>query len=126
MDIDDEIKAKRLELQGLKSNVDARQKELHELFLAKARAMCPLEIGTIVEYEPGKKGYIDRIGYHVESWREIELDSPVNWVVTGKKINKTGERGIKDFNPVGPATHKFNGTSFKPKGIDGILGISND
>lgn len=77
-----------------------------------------------MEYEPGKFGRVDRIGYEVETWRELDEGAKVDWTMTGKKINKTGNFGVKDFQPVGPGTHFPKGTTFKFKGVGGTLGIS--
>jgi hypothetical protein len=124
--IDDDIKAKRLELQELKRQEEARLAELHALFLSKAQSLCPIQIGTKVEYQPGKFGQVDRIGYDVNFWSELDVNTEVHWTVTGRKINKTGEYGVKDFSPVGPASHKVNGTSFVQGGIGHALGLDED
>lgn len=123
MSIDQKILTKRAELRKLKDEEDRLRGELHDLFREKAESTCPIAVGTRVEYEPGKFGQVDRIEYVVANWDELDPTAEVNWAVTGRKINKTGEFGVKDFSPVGPATHYVNGTSFSHKGIAGILGI---
>ena len=83
-------------------------------------------MGTKVDYELGKYGQVDRIEYHVENWKELDPSAKVHWTATGRKINKTGEFGVKDFSPVGPATHHVNGTGFRRKGLAGIFGMKED
>lgn len=123
MSIDQKILTKRTELRKLKDEEDRLRKELHALFKEKTESTCPIAVGTTVEYEQGKFGQVDRIEYVVANWDEFDPTAEVHWAVTGRKINKTGGFGVKDFSPVGPATHYVNGTSFSHKGIAGILGI---
>lgn len=123
MSIEQKILTKRAELRKLKDEEDRLRKELHTLFKEKAESTCPLAVGTKVEYEAGKFGQVDRVEYVVAYWDELDPNAEVHWAVTGRKINKTGEFGVKDFPRVGPATHFVNGTSFSHKGIAGILGI---
>jgi hypothetical protein len=126
MTVDQRILAKRLEIQQLRDEEERKRQELHALFAEKAQAACPIAIGTKVEYEPGKFGQVDRVEFFVEYWNELEPTAEVHWTVTGRKINKTGEFGVKDFHPVGPATHYVTGTIFKHKGIGGVLGVQDD
>ena len=126
MTTQERILAKRIELQRLKAEEERMTQELRELLTEQAESLCPIAIGTKVEYEPGKFGQVDRIEYHLDSWDLIASDAEVSWAVTGRKINRTGEFGVKDFHPVGPATHFVDDTSFKPKGLIGIFGISDD
>ncbi|HMN12748.1 MAG TPA: hypothetical protein PKD55_10540 [Bellilinea sp.] len=123
MSIDQKILTKRAELRKLKDEENRLRKELHALFKVKAESTCPIAVGTKVEYERDKFGQVDRIEYVVANWDELEPTAEVHWAVTGRKIKKTGEFGVKDFPPVGPATHFVNGTSFSHKGIAGVLGI---
>ncbi|MBM1145595.1 hypothetical protein GN155_017560 [Alcanivorax sp. ZXX171] len=124
MTVDDKIKALRAELRHLKAEEERKLRELDTLFLKKAEEVCPISIGTKVEYEPGKFGQVDRIGYDVEFFRQHEDDAEIQWNVSGRKINKTGKLGKKDFRPVGPAYYFVKGTVFKHKGISGSLGIT--
>lgn len=124
MTVDEKIEALRTELRTLKAEEERKLVELRALFVEKAEAACPISIGTKVEYEPGKFGRVDRIGYDVDFLREIDAGVEVDWNVTGKKINKTGEIGVKEFHPVGPAHYFVKGTTFKHKGIGGHLGIT--
>lgn len=124
MTTDEQIESLRSELRRLKAVEERKLTELRALFLKKAEATCPIQIGTKVEYEPGKFGRVDRIGYDVCFLHELDAGAEVNWNVSGKKINKTGEFGVKDFRSVGPACYFVNGTSFEAKGIEGILGIT--
>lgn len=126
MTIDQRIRAKRLEIQQLKDEEERKRNELHALFTEKAQAACPIAIGTKIEYEPGKSGQVDRVGFFVDHWNELEPTAEVHWTVTGRKIKRTGEFGVKDFQPVGPATHYITGTSFKHKDIGGFLGLKDD
>jgi hypothetical protein len=126
MSVDERILNKRLELRQLKANEERLREELHVMFQEKAASLCPIAVGTKVEYEPGKYGQVDRIEYYVEYWNELDPSAEVYWTVTGRKINKTGEFGVKEFSPVGPAHHHVNGTSFKHKGLEGMLGIKDD
>lgn len=123
MSIDRKILSKRTELKHLKNEEARLRQELHALFQDKAKSTCPIAIGTKIEYEPGKFGQVDRIEFYIANWDELDPTAEVHWTVTGKKINKTGEFGMKEFSPVGPATHDINGTKFTHKGIGGILGI---
>jgi hypothetical protein len=125
MSLDQQIAAKRLEIQNLKDEEERKRDELHALFLQKAVASCPISLGTRIEYEPNKYGEVDRIEYYADYLNELDTTAEVHWTVTGRKINKTGEYGIKEFQPVGPATHYFNGEIFTTKGIAGTLGIND-
>ena len=124
MTTDQKIDALREELRKLKAEEERKLSELRALFLDKARAICPIPIGTTVEYEPGKFGRVDCVGYDVDCLHELDGGAEVHWNVYGKKINKTGEFGVKDFRPVGTAYYFVTGFSFKRKGIGGILGIT--
>jgi hypothetical protein len=126
MSIDQRILAKRVEVQRLKDEEELQRNELRALFIEKAKDACPIAIGTKVEYEPGKFGQVDRIEYFVDYWNELDTAAEVHWTVTGRKINKAGGYGVKDFEPVGPATHYVSGTTFRHKGIAGIMGIKDD
>ena len=126
MSIDARILSQRLELQAFIEEVERQRSELHDLFLEKARAECPIPLGTKVEYEPGKFGQVDRVGFFVDYWNELDPNADVHWTVTGRKINKTGAFGVKSFQPVGPATHIVNDVSFKPKDWNAVFGISDD
>jgi hypothetical protein len=121
MSIEERILEKRRDLQELKTNEEGLRQELHALFTERAASICPIAVGTKVEYEPGRYGQVDRIEYHVDFWNELNPRVEVHWAVTGRKINKTGEFGVKDFSPVGPATHFVTGTSFKHKGLAGFF-----
>ncbi len=124
MTVDENIEALRTELRSLKAEEERKLAELRALFVEKAKATCPIPIGTTVEYESGKFGRVERIGYDVDFLHELDADAEVYWNVSGKKINKTGEFGVKDFSPVGPAHYFVKGTTFKRKGIGGHLGIT--
>ena len=124
MTLDENIEALRTELRNLKEEEERKLENLRALFVQKAEAACPIPIGTKVEYESGKFGRVDRIDYDVDFLHELDADAEVYWNVSGKKINKTGELGVKDFSPVGPAHYCVNGTTFKLKGIGEHLGIT--
>lgn len=124
MTVDDNIKALRAELRHLKAEEERKFSELDTLFRKKAEEICPISIGTKVEYEPEKFGQVDRIDYDIELFSQLEDDAEIHWNVSGRKINKTGKFGKSDFRPVGPAYYFVNGTVFKHKGILGSLGIT--
>lgn len=123
MSIDQKIFSKRAELQKLKIEQARLCNELHALFREKAESICPIALGTKVEYESGKFGQVDRIEYVVPGWDELDQTVEVYWAVSGRKINKSGEFGVKDFSPVGPATHNVIGTVFTRKSLAESLGI---
>lgn len=118
MTINDKIEELRSNLRTLKEEEAQKLLELRALFLELAESICPIPVGTNVEYEPTKYGETNQIGYEVNYFRELEANVEVTWTVNGKKINKTGEFGVKDFGPIGPATHFVNGTSFKRKEME--------
>ena len=121
MTINDKIEELRSNLRTLKEEEKQKLLELRALFLELAKSICPIPVGTNVEYEPTKYGETNQIGYAVNYFREIEANVKVTWTVNGKKINKTGEFGLKDFGLIGPATHFVNGTSFKRKEMEHML-----
>lgn len=110
------VKSKREEL---KIQEDA----LKTLYNEKARAICPFDIGEEIEYEPGKKGKVDKIFFPYECWNPLEDQSPESWAVTGRKINKDGTFGKKNFQAVSNVTHVIDGTSCRRKMLDETLGI---
>lgn len=122
MSTEQKIEAKRQELRALKSEEEKLRQELRALFTQRALETCPIAIGTTVEYEDGKFGRVDQIGFWSE-WNDLDPGIAVLWTVSGRKINKDGQLGKKDFQPVGPATHLLAGTKFSFKGIAGTLGI---
>jgi hypothetical protein len=124
MTLDEKIEVFRTELRSLKEEEERKLAELRTLFIEKAEVTCPILIGTKVEYEPGKFGRVDRIGYDVELLHELDAGAEVYWNVSGKKINKTGKFGVKDFSPVGSLRYFVEGTKFKFKDIGGIFGIT--
>jgi hypothetical protein len=119
------IEAKRQELRELKQREEALRQELRDLFTQHAVESCPISVGTKVEYDDGKYGQVDRIGFHVE-WNDLDPNKVVDWTVSGRKFNKDGQFGKKNFQPIGPATHFVIGTQFKFKGIAGIFGVQDD
>ena len=121
MTLEAKIHAKRTEIQQLDAQLALRREELRTLFITKAQAACPIAIGILVEYEPGKRGIVDGIGYSAP-WNECDHSAEIDWTVSGRKINKSGEFGVNDFRPVGPATHVVTGTCFVPKGLDRLFG----
>jgi hypothetical protein len=53
----------------------------------------------------------------------LEEQEPNLWAVTGKKINKDGTDGKKDYHPVSNKTHIIDGALCHRKNIDEIFGI---
>lgn len=124
MTVDEKIEALRAELRSLKEEEECKLTDLRALFLEKAKATCPIPIGELVEYAPEKFGRVDRVGYDVYFLHVLDAGAEVHWNVSGKKINKTGAFGVKDFAPVGPASYFVVGNKFKHKGMLGMLGIT--
>src|ERR1700679_3758815 len=110
--IDRQIRAKRAELRALKTQEAKLRVELAGLFNEKARSACPIPLGTRVQYKDGRWGVVTRIGFFVDFLRVLDEAAPVHWTVEGKKLTQAGEPGMKEFPPLGPATHTLNGTSF--------------
>jgi len=110
------VKTKREELRS-------QEEALKALYDEKARELCPFNIGDEIEYEPGKRGVVDRIYFPCEFWRPLEEQVPESWAVTGRKINKDGRFGKKDFQDVSNDTHVIDGTSCRRKTLDETLGI---
>ena len=103
------------------------QNELREQFLIKARSMCPYKIGTIIEYQQGKRGRVDSVGYSLDPfWNELDENLSVSWTVTGKKILRDGSDGKKNFQEVGPHSHVIEGTICRQKTVSDVLGISDE
>jgi len=102
----------------------ARQAEsLRSLYDQESQRICPFKIGAVIEYEPGKKGKVERIYFPDESWTPLESQEPDLWAVTGKKINKDGEPGKKDYEAVSNKSHIINGNSCRKKNLDETFGI---
>lgn len=126
MTLDEQIKLKREEIIALDEKITCAREELHTLFSRKAESICPIKIGTIIEYKPGKKGQVNSIKYHISYFDETNLSIPVDWAVAGRKIGATGVLGKKDFPPVGPATHTIKDNIFTQKTIADYLDIQKD
>ena len=77
-----------------------------------AQNLCPFNIGDEIEYEPGKKGIVEKIYYPREGCdcSPLEEEKPDYWAVTGKKINKNGQLGLKEYKEVSNKTHTINGS----------------
>jgi hypothetical protein len=105
-----------------KRNELAEQEErLKALYNQKSQEICPFHLGDEIEYEQGKKGKIEEIYFPSECWISLEEQEPNLWAVTGKKINKTGKPGKKNYHPVSNKTHLINGTSCRRKTFDEYL-----
>lgn len=110
------VKKKREELK-------AQEDALKALYDEKARELCPFNIGDEIEYEPGRRGKVDEIYFPCECWRPLEEQKPESWAVTGRKINKDGMLGKKNFQAVSNDTHVIDGTSCRVKTLDEALRI---
>ena len=117
MNLDEQIKDKLGKIQQLRDQTALRLGELDALLIQKAHTLCPLPLGTQVEYIKGKFGIVDEIKPHYDDEGEVDLKKGVIWTVMGRKINKTGEYGVKPFGPIGPATHHVKGALFKLKPV---------
>ncbi|MEJ5124445.1 hypothetical protein WH367_00160 [Comamonas sp. MYb21] len=126
MDLDEKIESLRSEIRCLKAEQDLKITELNSLFLDKAKNTCPISIGETVEIEAGKKGIVEEIGFDVEFFKMIEENEPIHWNVSGKRINKSGETGLRHFKKIGPRNYIVNGLTFKKKSIAQHLGIMGD
>jgi hypothetical protein len=124
--IDEKIKAKRAELRALKAQEAKLRAELAVLFKEKAQRVCPIPLGTKVQYKDGRWGVVTRIGFFVDFLRVLDETAPVHWTVEGLKITKAGEAGVKEFHALGPATHTLNGDTFEPKPMSGYWGINDE
>jgi hypothetical protein len=124
--IDQRISAKRAALRALKEEEAKLREELAALFREKAQVACPIPLGTKIQYKDGNRGVVTRIGFFVDFGHVLEESTDVHWTVEGARIDKGGEAGVREFPPLGPATHTFNGTAFKPKSLGGIWGINEE
>jgi hypothetical protein len=113
--LDNQIELKRAEVRALQADLDKARAELHFLFARQAQRLCPIELGTIIQYAPGKFGRVDRIGFHLDLGTELVPKMLVSWTVAGRKFNQDKQLGKLDFHPVGPATHEVRGTFFRKK-----------
>lgn len=108
------LKAKRKELQ-------AQEDALRELYDDEARKICPFDSGDEIEYEPGKKGVVDRVFFPCTAWIPLEDQAPDRWAVTGRKINKDGKFGKKGFQVVSGDSHIVEGKVCRKKNLDDIF-----
>lgn len=118
LDVQREIVEKKRE------ELRSQEEALKELYDEKARELCPFNIGDEIEYEPGKRGIVDRVYFPSESWRPLEEQAPESWAVTGRKINKDGRFGKKYFQDVSSDTHIIDGASCRKKTLDENFGIN--
>nr|WP_163500236.1 hypothetical protein [Halomonas socia] len=119
-DLDSQREIVKRKREELKSQEDS----LKTLYDEKAREIFPFDIGDEIEYEPGKKGKVDEIFFPYECWNPLEEKSPESWAVTGRKINKNGAFGKKNFPAVSNETHIIDGTSCRRKTLDETFGIN--
>lgn len=117
MSIDRQIEAKRAALRNLLTNQG--RLELHALFQLKAQESCPIRLGEKVEYEFGKYGRVDRIGFDIDPMQELEPLAEIRWTVWGHRINQNKQCGKRTFRPIGLATHAFQDGVFRPKPVAG-------
>jgi hypothetical protein len=124
--IDRQIRARRAELRASKTQEAKLRAELAGLFNEKARSVCPIPLGTKVKYKDGRWGVVTRIGFFVDFLRVLDETAPVHWTVEGRRLTQGGEPGMKEFPPLGPATHTLSGTTFAPKPMGGFWGIDDE
>jgi hypothetical protein len=100
-----QIHKKRDELIHLEQTLQERYDQI-------AQNLCPFKIGDEIEYEPGKKGIVEKIYYPREGCdcSPLEEEKPDYWAVTGKKINKNGHLGLKEYKEISNKTHTINGS----------------
>lgn len=115
MSIDEEIEVKRAELKRISATLELGLRDLHDLFRRKAILLCPLSIGTIVEFDRDRFGRVDRVGFHVAFMHELMPMADIEWTVSGRKVNRDGNLGRHEYHPVGPHTHNVTGTVFRRK-----------
>jgi hypothetical protein len=124
--IDEKIRVKRAALRALKSEEVKLREELAGLFKEKALRACPIALGAKVQYKDGRWGVVTRIGFFVDFMRILDEGSPVHWTVEGRRLTQGGEPEMKEFPPLGPATHTLNGHTFEPKAMGGLWGIDDE
>jgi hypothetical protein len=98
-----QVREKRDELAQLEQTLQERYDQI-------AQNLCPFKIGDEIEYEPGKKGVVEKIYYLKDDCCTLEQQKPAYWTVTGKKINKNGHLGLKEYKEVSNKTHTINGS----------------
>ena len=106
-----------------RDDLKLQEKSLRSLYDQESQRICPFNIGDTIEYEPGKKGKVDKIYFPDEAWISLEEQEPDLWAVTGLKINKDGKLGKKEYQAVSNKTHIINGTSCRRMNLEETLGI---
>jgi hypothetical protein len=124
--IDAKIKAKRAKLRALKAQETTLRAQLAVLFKEKAQRACPIPLGTKVQYKDGRWGVVTRIGFFVDFLRVLDETAPVHWTVEGRRLSRGGVPEMKEFPPLGPATHTLNGTTFAPRPMGGLWGVDDE
>jgi hypothetical protein len=109
-----EVHEKRDELAQLEQSLQNQYDQI-------VQNLCPFKIGDKIEYELGKKGIVEKIYFPREHWYPLEEQSPEYWAIRGKKINKIGKFGLKDYHEVSNKTHTINGYVCKRMSIEETL-----
>jgi hypothetical protein len=121
-----EIDKQRISLRELRRRLSEEESKLKELYDIEARKNCPLKIGERIEYTKGRFGEISKIFHQADMHivlQPLEEQSPKDWAISGKKINKTGKYGKKDFGPLSVHSHAFDKHVFRRKTLSEHFGI---
>jgi hypothetical protein len=128
--LDQLIEAKRAELRALERTEESLRSELYLLFQQKAEALCPIALGSTVEYAFGKFGRVEHIGFNVEFLHDLHPGTEIHWIVSGRRLDRSGALGTKAFPHLGPASHNITRTAagirFIPKHLGGLWGVNDE
>jgi hypothetical protein len=117
------IQVVRAKVKNKRDELDEEELTLKKMYDDIANDICPFNIGDKIEYEPGKMGVVDEIFILSKSWIPLEEQDPENWAVTGRKTNKNGEFGKKNYQIISNKTHIINGLSCHKKTLSETFGI---
>lgn len=119
----EELQSKQNKVQDLREKLKEQEQVLQTMYDETAQSICPFNVGQEIEYEPGKKGIVQKIFFPRECWQSLEEQEPIYWSVTGKKTNKNGKFGKKDYQPVSNKTHIINSSACRRMTLEEKLAI---